>query len=51
MFTFRELSLKLVSLFPEPGVVDVTLLESGGDLGVLLLLESLYMSLGSWAQA
>ena len=41
MFTFCELGLELVSLFPEPGVVDVTLLEFGDDLGVLLLLRSL----------
>ena len=42
MFTLRELSLKLVPLFPEPGVVDVTFLKSGDDLDELLLLESLH---------
>ena len=41
MFAFRELSLKLVSLFSDPGIVNIALLESGDDLGELLLLESL----------
>ena len=47
MFAFRELSLELVPLFSDPSVVNVTLLEPGDDLGELLLLETLDMSLGS----
>ena len=46
VFTLRELSLELVSLFPEPGIVNVTLLESRDYVGELLLLERLHMSLG-----
>ena len=45
MFTLRELGLKLVPLFPQSGVVNITLLELGDGFGELLLLGSLEMPL------